>query len=132
METWQKISISVLAALVVAAGAFAGGYTLARRGFAPGTPTIDVNEKGAALRIIRDAYEEIRGSAVEQPDEQALARGAVKGMINVLKKDQDDPYALFFSPKAYRSFQELSTGKFSGIGVWLKTDEKVLKIVSVL
>ena len=132
METWQKVSISVLAVLVVAAAAFAGGYTLARRGFEPGTPTIDVNEKGAALRIIRDAYEEIRGSAVKQPDEQALARGAVKGMINVLKKDQEDPYALFFSPKAYRSFQELSTGKFSGIGVWLKTEGKVLKIVSVL
>lgn len=132
MERWQKISVSVLAVLIVAAGAFAGGYTVARRGFAPGTPTIDVDERGAALRIIRDAYEEIRGSAVDQPEEEALARGAVKGMVNVLKKDQDDPYALFFSPKAYRSFQELSTGKFSGIGVWLKTDRKTLKIVSVL
>lgn len=132
MERWQKISISVLAVLIVAAGAFAGGYTVARRGFGPGTATIDVDERGAALKIIRDAYQEIRGSAVEQPEEQALARGAVKGMINVLKKEQNDPYALFFSPKAYRSFQELSTGKFSGIGVWLKTEDKVLKIVSVL
>jgi len=132
MERWQKVSLSLLAVLIVAAGAFAGGYTVARRGVAPGTPTIDVDEKGAALRIIRDAYEEIRGSAVDQPDEQALARGAVRGMVNVLKKDDKDPYALFFTPKAYRSFQELSTGKFSGIGVWLKTEDKILKIVSVL
>ena len=133
MERWQKISLGVLGLLLVATAAFSGGYNLARRSFGPGnTPTIDTNEQEAALRIIRDAYEEIRGSAVKQPSEEQLARGAVRGMVNVLKKDSDDPYALFYTPQAYRSFQELTTGRFSGIGVWLKPVRGNLKIVSVL
>ncbi len=133
MERWQKIAIVVLSLLVVTAGAFSVGYTTARRSFDPANaPTIDVDEKGAALRIIRDAYDEIRNEAVEQPGEDELARGAVRGMVKVLKEEQDDPYALFYTPKDYRSFQELTTGRFSGIGVWLKTVKGALKIVSVL
>jgi carboxyl-terminal processing protease len=52
-------------------------------------------------------------------------------MVDVLKKN-DDPYALFYTPSGYRSFQELTTGKFSGIGVWLKQKGDDLEIVSVL
>lgn len=133
MERWQKISIAILGVLVVITAAFSAGYSVARRSIGPGaTPTIDTNEKEAALRIIRDAYEEIRGTAVQQPGEEELARGAVRGMIKVLQKAEDDPYALFYTPQAYRSFQELTTGRFSGIGVWLKTVKKTLRIVSVL
>lgn len=133
MERWQKVSIAVLGVLVVLTAAFSAGYSVARRSFGPGdTPTIDTNEKEAALRIIRDAYEEIRGTAVKQPGEEELARGAVRGMVKVLKKIEDDPYALFYTPQAYRSFQELTTGRFSGIGVWLKNVKKTLRIVSVL
>lgn len=134
MERLQKFLIALVGVAVVVMASFSVGYSYARgalfgRGAAP---TINVNEKDAALRIIRDAYEEIRGTAVDQPDEEALARGAVKGMVKVLKKEQDDPYALFYSPQAYRSFQELTTGSFSGIGIWLKTVDRTLKIVSVL
>ena len=133
MERWQKISIAILGVLVVITAAFSAGYSVARRSIGPGaTPTIDTHEKEAALRIIRDAYEEIRGTAVQQPGEEELARGAVRGMIKVLQKVEDDPYALFYTPQAYRSFQELTTGRFSGIGVWLKTVKKSLRIVSVL
>ena len=133
MERWQKVSISILGVLVVVAGAFNAGYSVARRSLGPGgTPTIDANEKEAALRIIRNAYEEIRGTAVKQPGEEELARGAVRGMIKVLQKAEQDPYALFYTPQAYRSFQELTTGRFSGIGVWLKNVKKTLRVVSVL
>jgi len=52
-------------------------------------------------------------------------------MVGVLR-DRDDPYALFYSPEGYRSFQELTAGQFSGIGVWLKSKNRQLEIVSVL
>jgi carboxyl-terminal processing protease len=52
-------------------------------------------------------------------------------MIKVLNKE-GDKYAFFFGPKSYRSFQELTTGKFSGIGVWLKQQKGSLAVVSVL
>ncbi|MDQ3766188.1 MAG: S41 family peptidase, partial [Actinomycetota bacterium] len=86
---------------------------------------------GAELSVIRDAYRKIRASAVEPPSNETLTRGAVRGMVGVLR-DSDDPYALFYSPEDYRSFQELSAGQFSGIGVWLKTKNRQLEIVSVL
>lgn len=125
--------MAVLGVLVVITAAFSAGYSVASRSLGPGdTPTIDTDEKDAALRIIRDAYEEIRGTAVKQPGEEELARGAVRGMVKVLKKVEDDPYALFYSPQAYRSFRELTTGRFSGIGVWLKNVNRTLRIVSVL
>lgn len=132
MERWQKVSIAVLGVLLVVTASFSAGHAVARRSLGAGSPTIDTSEKNAALRIIRDAYDEIRGTAVDQPSEEELARGAVRGMVNVLKKDTDDPYALFYTPQAYRSFQELTTGRFSGIGVWLKPVKGNLKIVSVL
>lgn len=133
MERWQKVSFAVLGVLIVITAAFSAGYSVARRSIGPGaTPTIDTDEKEAALRIIRDAYEEIRDTAVKQPGEEELARGAVRGMVKVLKEAEDDPYALFYTPQAYRSFQELTTGRFSGIGVWLKNVDKSLRIVSVL
>src|SRR5687767_3345476 len=132
MERWQKISIAILGGLVIITSAFSAGYSVARRSIGPeDMPTIDTDERGAALRIIRNAYEEIRDTAVKQPAEEELARGAVKGMVKVLKEVEDDPYALFYTPQAYRSFQELTTGRFSGIGVWLKNVKKTLRIVSV-
>ena len=130
METWQKVLIGALSAIVVAFGSFAAGYTLATRRSEP--RTIDTDEPGAGLRIIRDAYDKIRETAVRQPGEEELARGAVRGMVKVLKEDADDPYALFYGPKGYETFQELTSGKFSGIGVWLKPVDDELRIVSVL
>ncbi|HWL66666.1 MAG TPA: S41 family peptidase, partial [Actinomycetota bacterium] len=41
-------------------------------------------------------------------------------------------YALFYSPKGFETFQELTTGRFSGIGVWLKQKSNDLEIISVL
>jgi len=130
MENWQKVLIGALATVVVAFAAFATGYGLASRRAEP--QTIDLDEPGAGLRMIRDAYDKIRETAVEQPGEGELARGAVRGMVKVLKKETDDPYALFYGPQGYESFKELTTGRFSGIGVWLKPVADELKIVSVL
>lgn len=130
METWQKVLIGALATVVVAFGSFAAGFGIASRRVEP--RTIDTDEPEAGLRIIRDAYDKIRESAVEQPGEEELARGAVRGMVKVLKEETDDPYALFYGPKGYESLQELTSGKFSGIGVWLKPVDDELRIVSVL
>lgn len=87
--------------------------------------------EGNALEVIQDAYETIVATSAERPSDEVLARAAIRGMIRALKRN-DDPFALFYSPSGYRSFQELSTGRFSGIGVWLKQKGKRLEIVSVL
>lgn len=123
LKPWGvAVGLAILLALF-----FVGGYELAeRRSALPG-----VSSSSGGFQELRNAYADILSSAVHRPDEMALARGAIKGMIKVLNK-QGDKYALFFGPKSYRSFQELTTGKFSGIGVWLKPKGHALSVVSVL
>jgi carboxyl-terminal processing protease len=130
MDRILKVVIACLGVAIIGLASYTFGY---RNGSGRQVPLrIDTSQPGAGLAIIRDAYDEIRGKAVKQPTEDALARGAIRGMIKVLQNAQDDPYALFFSPDEYESFSELTTGKFSGIGVWLKPDAKEMQIVSVL
>ena len=125
MERWQKIAIAVLSVITVAFAAFSIG-------FAVGAPD-DLTLGGGSDTVdsVQEAYEKILSTAVVPPDEKALLQGAIKGMVEVLRKTED-PYAFFYTPQGYRSFQELTTGRFSGIGVWLKQKGEDLEIVSVL
>jgi carboxyl-terminal processing protease len=128
MERWQKICIVVLSVLVVGLAAFTFGRLSAGGESAP--PAVPHGSRGG-FDVIRQALGRIRSTAVDPPSSEELARGAVKGMVRVLNK-KDDPYALFYSPSGYQSFQELTTGHFSGIGVWLKQKGGLLEVVSVL
>lgn len=128
MERWQKISIAVLAVITVVFASFAVGFTL---GSGDGQVLPFTANDEDDLDLIEDAFDKIMSSAAEPPDRDALVRGAIQGMVEVLK-DSEDPYAFFYTPRGYRSFQELTTGKFSGIGVWLKRKGQDLEIVSVL
>ena len=129
MERWQKVAILVLATLTVIFASLSVGFALGsgERDIVP----FGADDGDSDLRLIQDAFEKIRSSAAEPPSDKELARGAIKGMVDVLKTG-DDPYAFFYTPSGYRSFQELTTGKFSGIGVWLKQKGADLEIVSGL
>ena len=128
MEHWQRTLFAGLAALVLALTVFSVGFALGRR---VDDPIVAGGTGGRGLSVIEQVYDKIESSAVSPPDVAALSRGAVKGMVNALRHAKDD-YAFFFSPKGYDSFSELTTGRFSGIGVWLKRKGADLEIVSVL
>src|SRR5687767_9245219 len=126
MERWQRITIIVLSGLTIIFAAFSVGFSVgAKRDGARLLGGVET------IGSVQEAYDKIMSEAVDPPSEQALVRGAIKGMVDILKKNED-PYALFYTPRGYRSFQELTTGKFSGIGVWLKQKGDDLEIVSVL
>lgn len=126
MERWQRITIIVLSGLTIIFAAFSVGFSVGAK--RDGARLLGGEE---TIGSVQEAYDKIMSEAVDPPSERALIRGAIKGMVDVLKKDED-PYALFYTPRGYRSFQELTTGKFSGIGVWLKQKGDDLEIVSVL
>ena len=136
MPRSQKVLFAVLAALSLglttfAAGLLAGG-TANDRSVGGGPLRIDGEiAEGEGAKVIADALESIRESAVDPPSESSLVKGAIRGMVKVLRR-AEDPYALFYSPSGYEAFQELTTGHFSGIGVWVKPRGKLLEIVSVL
>ena len=128
MEGWQKVAIAVLSALALGLATFSVGYSVGRRGLGGGD---GAQADARGLDLVEEAFGEIRESAVDPPHTATLARGAVKGMIRTLQS-KDDPYALFYSPSGYESFQDLTSGHFSGIGVWLKKERGRLEVGSVL
>jgi carboxyl-terminal processing protease len=130
MQPWQRLVLAALVVLALGMGTFTLGYLIGER---HERRQILGNEldSGKGLRTVRDAFREIQRSAVNPPSESDLARGAIRGMVDVLK-ESEDPYALFYSPKGYRSFQELTTGEFTGIGVWLKETGQELEVDLVL
>jgi carboxyl-terminal processing protease len=135
MSRSQKTLFAVLAALSLGLLTFAAGYLSggAREPAASGGG-LRLNgpiEEGEGPEVLADALRRIRSSSVDPPSESDLVKGAIRGMVKVLRK-ADDPYALFYTPQGYQSFQELTTGRFSGIGIWVKPQGKVLEIVSVL
>jgi carboxyl-terminal processing protease len=137
MSRSQKTLFAVLASLSVVLATFAAGILVGIGRGDEGGGSFRLGEdigrisEGEGDEVIGDALEQIRSTSVDPPSEEDLVRGAIRGMIKVLKK-AEDPYALFYSPKGYQSFQELTTGRFSGIGVWIKPKGGRLEIVSVL
>jgi carboxyl-terminal processing protease len=128
MDRWQKIAVAVLCAVIAALGSFSLGFSLGRPG---ASVPLFGSDSGDGDEVITHAMEKIRSSAVDPPSQKELTRAAVKGMVTELNESQD-PYAAFYSPLGYRAFQEYTSGRFSGIGVWLKERAGKLEIVSVL
>ncbi|HEX2051748.1 MAG TPA: S41 family peptidase [Actinomycetota bacterium] len=131
MQRWQGGLVALVVAAVFGAATFALGYAAGSDDDAArSAPAGSVGPADAST--LRQALAEIRRAAVDPPPTRELVRGAIRGMVDVLKKSGDDPYALFYSPRGYQSFRQLTTGEFSGIGVWLKPTEERLEIDLVL
>lgn len=136
MTGWQKPIFALLLACISATSLFAAGFWVGQNRrlevpvFSDGGGR-DGEYEGNGNRVISEAYKRIVTSAVDAPSEEALVRGAITGMVEVLK-DSGDPYALFYGAKDFREFQELTTGEFSGIGVWLDVKDGDLVVLSVL
>jgi carboxyl-terminal processing protease len=125
----QKMVVALLAVALGAAAVFGLGFALGTRG--RGSATGAAATSSGDLGLVREALGKIRSSAAHPPATEALLRGAVRGMVQVLNRSED-PYALFYSRNGFRSFEELTSGRFSGIGVWLKQKGRSLQVVSVL
>lgn len=109
----------MLAGLLLAGAVFSSGFMLgASRA-----------ERDNRYRILDEARRQMEASALIRPDDQKLIQGAVRGMVQGL----DDAHASYLTPGAYRAFgEELLTGQFSGVGVWLNKAGSLTKVVSVL
>ncbi|MGH2806521.1 MAG: S41 family peptidase [Actinomycetota bacterium] len=132
MERWQQTLFACLTALILALVAFSFGFWTGSRGddissFSPQSGGLG----GRGSELIDEAFDRIKSSSVKPPSDQELARGAIRGMVKALRSS-GDPYALFYTRTAFEDFSELTTGRFSGIGVWLDTNRNRLEVLSVL
>jgi carboxyl-terminal processing protease len=91
-------------------GAFAGVVTLGLVDRAEATEGRD--SPYANLATFARALSHIEGAHVEQPDQDELIYGAIRGMVRTL-----DPHSTFMDPEEYRILTSDTQGQFGGIGV---------------
>ena len=105
----------VLVAILAGAALFMSGYLIGQRATAqPGTPA----SREEAFQPFWDTYQTIlRRYAGGEIDEQALVRGAIKGMVDAL----GDPYSSYLTPEEYQAGLQDLSGQFEGIGAEIGT-----------
>ena len=110
------LGLAMVAVAVLAGGAlFISGFLVGQRSIAqPGTPA----SAQQSFQPFWDTYDTIiqryAGGAVDQ---QALIRGAIKGMVDSL----GDPYSAYLTPDQYRQGLQDLSGQFEGIGAEIGT-----------
>ncbi len=80
------------------------------------------------LRLLVDLRHEIVQEYVEEPDQEAMVKAAVRGMISSL----EDPYTQYLSPEDLKEFDKRIRGTFSGIGAEVDLHEDHVRVVSPL
>ncbi len=91
--------------------------------------TLAIAQRSADFRFfdpLIDVKNIITKYAVEEPDEDALQRGAIEGMIETL----DDPYAVYVPPQMSDEFEKDLTGEYVGIGAEVNMVDGVFTIVT--
>ncbi|HOP63786.1 MAG TPA: S41 family peptidase [Spirochaetota bacterium] len=78
------------------------------------------------LEYFHRVYQMISTEYVDEPDNKKLFYGAIKGMIQSL----GDPFTRFLDKKATSELQEMTTGKFVGIGVEIAVKDGEIVVVS--
>ena len=111
--TRPRLLVAVLLAMALAGAAFLLGTRVGRDD--PFEPVVETAR-------------EIRERAAEPVSQEQLVRGAVRGMLEIL----DDPYAAFLAPDQAADAEQLMSGSYVGIGVWVEAAEGGARVASVL
>jgi carboxyl-terminal processing protease len=108
-----------LAVVAVLAGGtlFMSGYLLGRRtAEQPGTPAARADAFQPFWETYRTIEQRYAGGDI---DEQALVRGAIRGMVEGL----GDPYSAYLTPEQYQTGLADLSGQFEGIGAEIGTKD---------
>jgi carboxyl-terminal processing protease len=116
--------LGLVGVLVLAALAGAGLFALVSSDRAVGAGS---GEAAEDLAPLVELYESLNDQAVDGPDGDALIRGAIDGMLEEL----DDPYARYFPAGDFDEFSASLDGTFSGVGLLLEDTPEGPVIVSV-
>ncbi|MBX3275981.1 MAG: S41 family peptidase [Sandaracinaceae bacterium] len=81
----------------------------------------------ANLGIFARALSHIEAAHVEEPDQDALIYGAIRGMVQTL-----DPHSAFMDPDEYRILTADTMGRFGGIGVEIDVRDGWLTVHGVI
>ena len=69
--------------------------------------------------VLDEVTKKILANSANQTDQQTLERAAIDGML----KSLGDKWSQYLPSTGNKSFEESIEGQFSGIGVWIRSDE---------
>ncbi|MGH2983774.1 MAG: S41 family peptidase [Solirubrobacterales bacterium] len=77
-----------------------------------------------ALEVIEDNY-------FEEIDPEELESDSVRAIVNELKKTYKDRFSHYFGPHAFKRFEEVTEGSFSGVGMSVTEVKRGLRVATV-
>ncbi len=78
------------------------------------------------LDYFHKVYQIIRSEYVEVPNNREIFLGAIKGMIRSL----NDPFSRFLDEKSFADLNEITTGKFVGVGIVITIRDGEVIVIS--
>jgi carboxyl-terminal processing protease len=114
----KPLRIAAVSAAVLTAYA-AGAVTMALAGHQPPT---------RHNSVIDEAEQRIAAQSMRPVSSADLERAAVEGMLNAL----DDRWSAYYAPSDFARFEQVLSGSYSGVGVWVhRAQDGTLRVLSV-
>jgi carboxyl-terminal processing protease len=101
----------LIAAALAVTGLAVSSFTAGRLAERPNLPQ--------GFDAVISAANELHARAAHPVTDQELAQAAIRGMLDAL----GDPYATLLDPGQTRSIDDLISGTFVGIGIWISTSK---------
>ncbi len=90
-------------------------------------PTDKSSQRYENLTLFNKVLHFIQQNYVEQPSDEKLIRGAIRGMLETL-----DPHSNLLAEEVYRDMKIDTSGKFGGIGLEVTLKDNILTVISPL
>lgn len=77
------------------------------------------------LQLFTKVYEIVKKLYVEEPKDEALVRGAIRGMLDSL-----DPHSVYMTKEEFTEMQSDTRGQFGGLGIEISKRDGALTVIS--
>jgi carboxyl-terminal processing protease len=77
------------------------------------------------LSVFGDIFERVRATYVTVPEDKALVRAAINGMLTSL-----DPHSSYLDPEEAKDMQVQTSGEFGGLGIEVTMEKEELKVIT--
>ena len=77
------------------------------------------------IQTLSQVFALIKADYVDPSSNQKLMQGAIAGMVQSL-----DPHSAYLTPKEWKKMQEVTDGRFGGVGIEITPDHGLLRVVT--
>lgn len=125
-----KIAAIIVSILVILSLFFTGGYffgqwrTVGR--FYQIHPSLVQQKPSGDFKLLDEIARIVEDQYVEKISKNKLVEGAIKGMLEAL----NDPYTKHFKPKDFKHIEEMTEGRFEGVGMTLDMEDSQVVVVA--